>query len=134
MLFNIKEELEMKKKIVGIFVCILLITTILPITAMAGDEQNPEVKDRTRDVKLFGLFTLFPQSLFTYVDIVSAWMYEEEDHPEQVGLAEMAERGQDDQEERLGPVQLVVPEDTEIVQASTDDPDRGMEDEKPNNP
>jgi len=87
MLFNIKEEKEMKKKIVGIFVCILLITTILPITVMAGDEQNPEVKDRTRDVKLFGLITLFPQSLFSYVDMVSAWVYEEADHPENLYMS-----------------------------------------------
>jgi len=70
----------MKKKIVGIFVCMLLIMTILPMTALAGDEENPEVKDRTRDVKLFGLFTLFPQFPFTYVDIVSAWIYEEENN------------------------------------------------------
>jgi len=70
----------MKKKIVGIFVCMLLIMTILPMTALAGDEENPEVKDRTRDVKLFGLFTLFPQFPFTYVDIVSTWIYEEENN------------------------------------------------------
>jgi hypothetical protein len=51
------------------------------MTALAGDPKNPEVKDRTRDVKLFGLFTLFPQSLFAYIDIVSAWIYEKEDNP-----------------------------------------------------
>jgi hypothetical protein len=77
----------MKKKIVGLFVCMLLIITILPITALAGDPENPEVKDRTRDVKLFGLFTLFPQSLFSYVDIVSAWIYEEADHPENLYIS-----------------------------------------------
>jgi len=77
----------MKKKIVGIFVCMLLIMTILPMTALAGDEENPEVKDRTRDVKLFGLFTLFPQSLFAYVDIVSAWIYEEENNPENLYMS-----------------------------------------------
>jgi len=35
-------EVEMKSKIVGIFVCMLLITTIIPITASAGDPENPE--------------------------------------------------------------------------------------------
>jgi hypothetical protein len=72
----------MKIKIVGLFVCMLMITTILPMTALAGDPENPEVKDRTRDVRLFGLFPLVPQFPLSYIDIVSAWMYEEEDHPE----------------------------------------------------
>ena len=33
----------MRKKIVGLFVCMLLITTILPMTTLAGDPENPEV-------------------------------------------------------------------------------------------
>ena len=43
----------MKKKIVGIIIFMLLIMTILPMTALAGDPENPEVVDRIRDVKLF---------------------------------------------------------------------------------
>jgi hypothetical protein len=77
----------MKTKIVGLFVCMLLITTILPMTAIAGDENNPEIKDKTRDVKLFGLFPLFPQFPFRYIDIVSAWIYEEEDNPENLYMS-----------------------------------------------
>ena len=45
----------MKKKIVGMFVCTLLIATILPITGnvIAGSEEDPEVEDRIFDVNMF---------------------------------------------------------------------------------
>jgi hypothetical protein len=33
----------MRKKIIGILVCTLLITTLLPMTVLAGDPENPEV-------------------------------------------------------------------------------------------
>lgn len=74
----------MKKKIVGIFVCTLLIATILPITetVIAGSEDDPEVEDRIFDVKLFGLFPFMPQSNFKYVDIISAWINEVSDNPD----------------------------------------------------
>ena len=78
---------KMKIKIIGLFIFALLIITILPITALAGDPENPEVKDRTRDVKLFGLFTLIPQFPFTYIDIVSAWIYEEGNNPENLYMS-----------------------------------------------
>jgi len=57
------------KKIVGIFVCMLLITTILPITAMAGDENDPEINDVTGDAR-------------SYLDIEKAWFYENENNPD----------------------------------------------------
>jgi hypothetical protein len=79
----------MKKKIVGIFVCMLLITTILPITAMAGDENDPEITDNLNDQ--FGALvdhptrmrtrialTLLQMNSFDFVDIHSAWFYENE--------------------------------------------------------
>jgi len=59
----------MKKKIVGLFVCMLLITTILPMTAMAGDEKNPEIKDKIGD-------------MFKHVDIVSVWFHEDDNNPD----------------------------------------------------
>jgi len=59
----------MKKKIVGLFVCMLLITTILPITAMAGDENNPEIQDTPEN------------DVFPYLDIISAWFFEKSDEP-----------------------------------------------------
>jgi hypothetical protein len=59
----------MKKKIVGIFVCTLLITTILPMTAIAGDEQNPEITDTIGDAR-------------AYLDIKKAWFYEDPSTPD----------------------------------------------------
>ena len=60
---------SMRKKILGILVCMLLITTILPITTMAGDEQNPEITDITGDA-------------FGYIDIKSVWFFENKETPE----------------------------------------------------
>jgi hypothetical protein len=77
----------MRKKIIGLIIFMLFTTTIFPITALAGDPENPEVKDRTQDVKLFGLFPFLPQFPYTYVDIVSAWIYEEEDSPENLYMS-----------------------------------------------
>jgi hypothetical protein len=54
----------MKKKIIGIVICLLLITTILPITAMAGDETNPEISDKTGDA-------------LTRIDFQKAWFSED---------------------------------------------------------
>jgi hypothetical protein len=59
----------MKIKIVGLFVCMLLITTILPITVLAGDEENPEITDVTGDAR-------------SYLDIKKAWFYEDPSTPE----------------------------------------------------
>ncbi len=59
----------MKRKIIGIFVCTLLISTILPITGtvFAGDEEDPEIVDVTGDTDL------------GFLDIESAWFYEKAD-------------------------------------------------------
>ena len=69
----------MKKKLLEIFVCMLLLTTMLPmtVTVIAGDEEDPEVEDRTLDVKLFGFIGFPLQTSFKYADIVSAWFSEE---------------------------------------------------------
>jgi len=61
----------MKRKIIGIFVCTLLIATILPITGtvFAGDEEDPEIEDETGDA-------------FGYLDIESVWFYEKPEDPD----------------------------------------------------
>jgi hypothetical protein len=59
----------MKIKIVGLFVCMLFITTLIPITALAGDEENPEITDVIGDAR-------------TYLDIKKAWFYEDPSTPE----------------------------------------------------
>ncbi len=70
------------KKIIVILICMLLITTILPNYAFAGDSENPEVEDRILDVKLFGLFPFLLQKIVKYSDIVSAWFYENQEDSE----------------------------------------------------
>jgi hypothetical protein len=61
---------KMKTKIVGLFVWMLLTTTILPLTALAGDPEHPEIKDELNDTPL------------PFLDIVSAWFYEKADEPQ----------------------------------------------------
>ena len=81
------------KEIIGILVCMLLITTILPITVMAGDENDPEIVDESND--LFGIFALkpniynfftrlkiFKMDSFDFMDITQAWFYENPDNPD----------------------------------------------------
>jgi len=58
----------MRRKIVGIFVCMLLTTTILPMTAIAGDEEHPEIKDTRGDA-------------FGNIDINSTWFSEKTEEP-----------------------------------------------------
>jgi len=62
----------MKKKIIGIFVVMLLISTILPITGTvsAGSEEDPEITDEEED----GVQDNF--------NIISAWFYEKEEEPD----------------------------------------------------
>jgi hypothetical protein len=87
-----EDEGNMSMKIIGIFVCMLLITTILPITAMAGDENDPEITDNLND--LFGPLVDHPTRIrtrialkllqtdsFDFIDIYSAWFYENEFEP-----------------------------------------------------
>jgi hypothetical protein len=72
----------MKIKLVTIFVCMLLFSITFSINVIAGSEEDPEIQDRTRDVKLFGLFPFMPQFNLIYADIVSAWICEEEENPD----------------------------------------------------
>ena len=62
----------MKKKIIGILVCMLFITTILPITGsvIAGDENDPEIVDDPET------------DVVDYLDIISAWFYEKAEMPD----------------------------------------------------
>jgi hypothetical protein len=82
----------MRKKMVGIFVCMLLIIIILPTTAMAGDENDPEITDNLNDqfgplvdyptrVRTKIALTLLQMNSFDFIDIDSAWFYENEFEP-----------------------------------------------------
>jgi len=59
----------MKRKIIGIFICALLIATMLPITGTvtAGSEEDPEIVDEKGD------------TLWKHFDIVSSWFFENAD-------------------------------------------------------
>jgi len=83
----------MKKKIVGLFICILLVTTLLSITAMAGDESDPEIRDNLNDqfgalvdhpvrIRTRIALTLLKINSFDFIDIDSAWFYENEFEPD----------------------------------------------------
>jgi hypothetical protein len=89
------EREENMKKIVRILIIMLLITSILSIsgTVLAGDEENPEIVDETDD--LFGIFIrnpnifnffkilkIFEIETFDFMDITSAWFYENPDQPD----------------------------------------------------
>ena len=72
----------MKIKLLIIILSILLTITSFSYNTIAGSEEDPEVEDRIRDVRLFGLFPFLPQSNYVYVDIISAWISEEETNPD----------------------------------------------------
>ena len=87
----------MKTKIVGILVMTLLITTLLPITGtvLAGDEEHPEITDGDED-DIFGPLVSDPELFarlkslgalegiesFEFLDIISAWFYEDFNEPD----------------------------------------------------
>ena len=56
----------MKRKIIGLLVCGLFVTAIIPINTTSGDPENPEIEDRIRDV--FGIFGFLPQVFFRHID------------------------------------------------------------------
>jgi hypothetical protein len=72
----------MKKKIIIIISCLILLNPIITYNVIAGSEEDPEVEDRIRDVMIFGLFPFLPQFKYKYADIISAWIYEEENNPD----------------------------------------------------
>lgn len=53
----------MKRRIIGILVCMLLLITLFPINATAGDEENPEIEDDTWQI----------WDLIKGFNILSAW-------------------------------------------------------------
>jgi hypothetical protein len=70
----------MKNKFGTFVISILMVSLLFSINALAGTEENPEIVDRIRDVKIFGLIPFLPQFNFKYADIVSAWIHEENDN------------------------------------------------------
>jgi hypothetical protein len=84
----------MRKSCASICVGILVVAAAVASLPAAGDENDPEVRDRARDV--FGILGFLPQALFRHVDIRAAWFAENENEPESlyVSLAVRNLRGQ----------------------------------------
>ena len=59
----------MRNKLIGIVLCMLLTTTLIPSIVLAGDEKNPEITDTIGDAR-------------PYLDIQKAWFYEDPNTPE----------------------------------------------------
>ena len=59
----------MKKKFIGVCICMLLIMTEVPLSLYAGNPEDPEITDPAGDA-------------FGYIDIDSVWFFEQEDTPE----------------------------------------------------
>jgi hypothetical protein len=77
-------------------VCLLVLTAVLPLSVMAGSEEDPEIEDFNENTPddIFGTFTripglftffraigMFPFDSFAVIDIQSAWFYEQVDEP-----------------------------------------------------
>ena len=60
----------MRIKIIVIFVCMLLLLTIIPVTVMAGSEEDPEITDEEEN------------DVQDNFNVISAWFFEKEDEPD----------------------------------------------------
>jgi hypothetical protein len=78
----------MNKKIIGIFICMLFISTTIPITGivLAGDEQNPEITDDENDMFKHPYFYV-PEKSLKAIDILSAWFYENQNESDYLLIA-----------------------------------------------
>ena len=75
----------MKKQLVVFLISMLFMTVVLPINSLAGDEENPEIKDVFGDVK--GFFAKYlPRKLIERIDINSTWFYETSEDPENLRI------------------------------------------------
>jgi len=83
----------MPKKIFSILVSMLFIFTIISVNVFAGSEEDPEIIDEEYDVfgsfidhpiryQIFHAIGLLPMETFDFLDIKSAWFYEQPDEPE----------------------------------------------------
>lgn len=83
----------MKKIIIFSIIAMLIVTMPLSTYVSAGNEEDPEIVDETND--LFGIFALKPNvynfftklkifnmESFDFMDITSAWFYENPDEPD----------------------------------------------------
>lgn len=60
----------MIEKIIGFFICMLIILTIIPSCIVAGDKEDPEINDKSKD------------TIWKHFDILSAWFHEDANDPD----------------------------------------------------
>ena len=64
----------------SMLVLFILLSSIGVVSA--GSEDDPEIIDKTFDVKFLGLIPFFPQMNYKRTDITSVWFYEQENDPD----------------------------------------------------
>jgi hypothetical protein len=83
----------MQKKIPSFIISMLFIFTVISINVFAGSEEDPEITDVEDDIfgsfikhpiryQLFHAIGLLKMDNFDFLDIKSAWFFEESDEPE----------------------------------------------------
>ena len=83
----------MKKKIYILIFCYMLVISTLSMNVFAGDQSNPEIVDMENDIIgtlikhpiLFNILQkigILPIESFDFMDINSAWFYEDESDPD----------------------------------------------------
>ena len=85
----------MQRKILSFLICMLFISTIISINCFAGSEEDPEITDFEDDLygsfikhpiryQLFHIVGILKMDNFDFLDIKSAWFYEESDEPDNI--------------------------------------------------
>ncbi len=72
----------MAKKIISSVIIMPLLLASFSIIVSGGSEDDPEIVDRTLDVKLLGVIPFFPQMNYKNADWESVWFHELEDKPD----------------------------------------------------
>jgi len=81
------------KKVLNILICFTLVITAFSLPVSAGYEDNPEIEDDENDIegalvrfpilfKLFEKIRIVPTQSLEFIDIKSAWFFEEESEPD----------------------------------------------------
>lgn len=81
------------KRIINILISLMLVITAFSLTVYAGDENNPEIQDQENDItgkliqypilfKILKTINMVPFQSFEFIDITSAWFYENENEPD----------------------------------------------------
>lgn len=86
------------KKIINILIGIMLVITVLAVNVSAGDESNPEIQDEENDIigtliefpvlfQILQRIGVVPIHSFEFMDITSAWFFENETQPDYLFVA-----------------------------------------------